>query len=103
MAFVFARPVCSTPAASRLGKWLKFASGLLLLSTYTAMTASCGLPAQSANLSSASASNKLRSFDFANHGLDGHIKVSASLPPGIVGTVYNAVVSVIGGTTPYQF
>jgi Putative Ig domain len=103
MAFVFARPVCSTPAASRLGKWLKLASGFLLLSTYTAMTASCGLPAQSANLSSASASNKLRSFDFVNHGLDGHIRVSASLPPGIVGTVYNAVVSVIGGITPYQF
>jgi len=103
MAFVFARPVCSTPAASRLGKWLKLAGGLLLLATYTAMTTSCGLPAQSANLSSASASSKLRSFGFANHGWGGHIRVSVSLPPATVGTAYNAVVSVIGGTTPYQF
>ncbi|PYV59827.1 MAG: hypothetical protein DMG98_04810 [Acidobacteria bacterium] len=103
MALVFARPVCSTPAASRLGKWLKIASGLLLFSTYTAMTTSCGLPAQSANLSLASASSKVRSFDLANHGLDGHIRVSASLPPGIVGTAYNAVVSIVGGAMPYQF
>jgi Putative Ig domain len=104
MAFVFARHVSSPQAASRLGKWLKLASGLVLFSTYTAMTTSCGLPAQSANLSSStSASSKVRSFDFANHALDGHIRVSAGLPPGIVGTAYNAVVSVSGGTTPYQF
>ena len=103
MAFVFARPVWSTPAASRLGKWLKIASGLLLFSAYTAITTSCGLPAQSANLSAAGASSKLSSFEFANHGWGGHIRVSVSLPPATVGNAYNAVVSVSGGTTPYQF
>jgi len=66
MAFVLARPIWSTPAASRLGKWLKIASGLLLFSAYTAITTSCGLPAQSANLSAAGASSKLSSFEFAN-------------------------------------
>src|SRR5205807_2682164 len=103
MAFVFARPVCSTPAASRLEKWLKIASGLLLFSAYTAITTSCGLPAQSANLSAAGASSKLSSFEFANHGWGGHIRVSVSLPPATVGNAYNAVVSVSGGTTPHQF
>src|SRR2546427_11944335 len=103
MAFVFARPVWSTPAAARLGKWFTIASGLLLFSAYTAITTSCGLPAQSANLSAAGASSKLSSFEFANHGWGGHIRVSVSLPPATVGNAYNAVVSVSGGTTPYQF
>ena len=103
MALVFVRTTCPSAFYSRLQKCLKIAGGLLLLLAYTAMTTSCGLPAQSANLSSASASSKLRSFDFANHGFDGHIRVSANLPPGIVGTAYNAVVSVSGGTTPYLF
>src|SRR5207245_3380130 len=102
MAFVFARPVWSTPAASRLGKWLEIASGLLLFSAYTAITTSCCLPAQLANLSAAGASSKLSSFEFANHGWGGHIRVSVSLPPATVGNAYNAVVSVSGGMTPYQ-
>src|SRR5207245_2318927 len=62
-----------------------------------------GLPAQSANLSAAGASSKLSSFEFANHGWGGHIRVSVSLPPATVGNAYNAVVSVSGGTRPYQF
>src|SRR5713226_2594964 len=33
----------------------------------------------------------------------GHITVSATLPAATVGTSYNAVVSVSGGTAPYQF
>ncbi len=32
-----------------------------------------------------------------------HLKVSATLPPGMVGVAYNAVISVSGGVAPYEF
>src|SRR5438270_2662423 len=54
-------------------------------------------------LSRAGTINKSESSSTVETESTGHIAVSATLPHGIVGKAYNAVVSVNGGLPPYQF
>ena len=93
--------ICS-PSASRLSFGVLF---LLLISL--PLTTSCGLPAQSQSFQSTSfagsSSGRLQQFEFADHDSSKHITISANLPEATMGSRYNAVISVKGGTAPYQF
>ena len=95
------RIICS-PSASKLSFAVLF---LLLISI--PLTTSCGLPAQSQNSQSTtfttSSSGRVRQFGFEDHGQSKHITISANLPEATMGSPYNAVISVRGGTAPYQF
>jgi putative Ig domain-containing protein len=86
-------------------KYWSTVSGLMLLMGCVLLTSSCSLPAQSASVAATSSNSKIRMFrGRPGRGFGGgRVSVSASFPQGTVGTAYNVVVSVSGGTSPYQF
>jgi len=45
----------------------------------------------------------VQQFEFEDHGRSKHITIFANLPEATMGSPYNAVISVRGGTAPYQF
>ena len=45
----------------------------------------------------------MQQFEFEDHGRSKHITIFANLPEATMGSSYNAVISVRGGTAPYQF
>src|SRR5215472_15634838 len=89
------------------GKHWSTVSGLILLMSCIWLTSSCSLPTQSASVAATSSSTKISKIAMSkrrSHGSrGGRLRISADFPSGTVGTAYNLVVSVSGGTNPYQF
>ena len=81
---------------------LKAIAVALYLFLFALIITSCGLPAQSATSSSAGA-GKNSSSPIVTDGNGSHISVFGNMPGATAQTPYNTVVSVSGGSAPYQF
>src|SRR5581483_191166 len=73
----------------------------LYLFLFALLITSCGLPAQSATAPAAGSGKSSQSPTISNKA--GHLTVSGNMPNATAQTAYNTVVSVSGGSAPYQF
>jgi hypothetical protein len=74
-----------------------------LLSMLILLTAACDLSPQGTTFQKILSAKSSRSSENTTTELKGHLSVSAALPRAKVGTALNTVVSVSGGSSPYQF
>jgi hypothetical protein len=81
---------------------LRAVAVVLYLLLFALLITSCGLPAQSATSASVGTGKASSSPTVTTNG-GSHITVSGNMPNGTTQSPYNTVVSVSGGSNPYQF
>jgi len=74
-----------------------------LLSVLILSTAACNLSSPGTNFQKILSAKSSKSSESASIESKGRLVVSATLPEAKVGSALNAVVSVSGGSSPYQF
>ena len=82
---------------------LRAVAVVLYLFLFALLITSCGLPAQSATTPSAGTGKASSSPTINTDNSGSHITVSGNMPNATTQTPYNTVVSVSGGSNPYQF
>src|SRR6185369_15463767 len=82
---------------------LRTVAVVLYLFLFALLISSCGLPAQSATSASAGVGKSSSSPTINTDSSSSHLTVSGNMPNGSTQSPYNTVVSVSGGSSPYQF